>query len=91
MIYALTLLNILSLALVVYLVRQHAEERSDLLNRIQAPQQTVAQSLTAAAGPLQPVHISSFDDEAVAEYEEERGRLARETRELVLANTGASE
>lgn len=91
MIVALTLLNILSLALVVYLVRQHAAEREGLLNRIQAPHQAAAQSLTADAAPLQPAHISPFDDEAVAEYEAERDRLMRETQELILANTSGSE
>ena len=91
MIYALTLLNILSLALVVYLVRQHGVERSELLNRIQAPQQSVAQALTEKAGPLQPAHISPFDDEAMAEYENERDRQMRETQELVLANSSGPE
>lgn len=91
MLYALTLLNILSLALVVYLVRQHAEEREGLLNRIQAPKQALAQALTKDAAPLQPAHISPFDDEALAEYEAERDRLTRETEELILANTSRSE
>lgn len=89
MIYAFTLIIVALLALIVYIVRQNAAERGDLLNRIQAPGQTVSQALTEKSGPTHPAaYISAFDDEATAEYEAERDRLARETQELILANTG---
>lgn len=69
-----------------------SRQREDkLLNRIAAPQVTAAQSITEQLGPQQPVHISAFDDEAVAEYENARDELLQSTRDLVTANTEASE
>lgn len=53
--------------------RDSARAREDeLLNRIQAPAVAVARSLPPDEGPG---FISSFDDEALAQLEEDRTRL----------------
>jgi hypothetical protein len=94
MIYLLFALNIITLALLVLLHRSSRRElaverdaarsREDqLLNRIQAPQQAAIQSMTKQAGPLEPGHVSAFDDEAMAEYESRRSQLMVDTRALI--------
>ncbi len=70
--------------------RAYAREDS-LLNRIQKPQLAAAQSLTEQAPPQRPAYISAFDDEAAAQYEQERDRLMLETHALVTADAGLPE
>ena len=43
---------------------------TDLMNRIQAPTTAVSQSLPESDGKA--LHISAFDDEALADYEANR-------------------
>jgi hypothetical protein len=70
-------------------ILERAREREDqLLNRIQAPQIAVAQSLPHSD---EPGYISSFDDEALADYERERQRLVADTAELVASAAVAPE
>lgn len=78
MIYLLIATNVASLGLLALAIfareadRAHYEQREQgLLNRIQAPQMAVAQSLPEQD---KPGHISSFDDEALALFEDERAR-----------------
>ena len=69
-------------------LEQRDNRESHLLLRIQAPQQAVAQQL-AADVPAQPApYIGGFDDDAAAEYENERDRVQRETHELIASIEG---
>ena len=67
------------------ILQQRDNRESHLLLRIQAPQAAVAQQLAEVA-PAQPSpYIGGFDDDAAAEYENERDRVQRETHELIAS------
>jgi hypothetical protein len=102
MIYAAVAAHLLTLALLAYVMvtlrndaraaREQAAKREDaLLNRIQAPQLAVAQSATEQAGPVEPGHISAFDDVALAKFELERDRLFGDTEAFIAANAGVND
>lgn len=65
------------------LLRAARSREDQLLNRIQAPSAASAQSMTEQVGPLEPAHISAFDDGALAEYEQNRRKLEVDTRALI--------
>jgi hypothetical protein len=97
MTYLLFAVSIIQLAVLVYVLRdasrareaaeaRHADERAQLLDRIQAPSVAAAQSLTERAGAVdvsQPTYVSAFDDEQWQEYEAKRAQLESETSALV--------
>lgn len=69
------------------LLEQKRLREDQLLNRIQAPAQAIAQATVENAERYakdypQP-YIGAFDDEGAAEYERERARIETETRKLV--------
>jgi CHASE3 domain sensor protein len=77
--------NLVLAAFAVYLLRTLTEERKaqrtredTLMNRIQAPQIAVTQSLPQDNEP-QP-YISYGDDEALARYEEQKRAIAEAAR-----------
>lgn len=47
------------------------------------PQMAAIQAVPADEVPSGPAHISIADDQALAEYEQERGRLMADTRALI--------
>lgn len=60
--FTVLLVNVLWAGLVVYVLVTTAEERRVLLNRIQAPQETVIREVTRDAGP-DPVPVRFDSDE----------------------------
>lgn len=72
MTYLLALSIVANVALVVVFVRTQAAERRGLLDRIQAPQQAVVQSMYPEDSD-EPSYIPLHDDEALAEYLKQRG------------------